>query len=63
MPADLYLGLDLGTSGARAPVIDAAGEVVASGKAARGANPRDPRVWLEAARAALGAALLAKVGA
>jgi xylulokinase len=60
MSADLYLGLDLGTSGARALLIDDAGEVVASGKAGmreQGPNPRDPRVWLSAAEAALRGAL------
>jgi xylulokinase len=60
MSADLTLGIDLGTSGVRALVVDAAGEVVASGKATmaeHGANPRDPRVWIGAVSAALGAAL------
>ncbi len=60
MSADLYLGLDLGTSGARALVIDVAGEVVASGKAAlseHGPNPRDPRTWAAAASAAVKQAL------
>jgi len=61
MSADLTLGIDLGTSGVRALVVDAAGAVVASGKAAmaeHGANPRDPRVWLAAVSAAVGAALV-----
>jgi xylulokinase len=56
----LYLGLDLGTSGARAVVIDAEGHGVATGKAALadfGANPRRPVVWLAAAEAAVAAAL------
>lgn len=60
MSADLYLGLDLGTSGARALVIDAAGEIVASGKSAlseHGPNPRDPRTWAAAATSAVKAAL------
>jgi xylulokinase len=60
MSADLTLGIDLGTSGVRALVVDAAGEVMASGKAAmaeHGPNPRDPRVWLAAVAAALRAAL------
>ena len=60
MPADLYLGLDLGTSGARAVVIDASGGTLASGKAAMadfGKNHRDPATWWKAARAALEAAL------
>ena len=60
MPADLYLGLDLGTSGARAVVIDASGGTLASGKAAMadfGKNHRDPATWWKAARTALEAAL------
>ena len=60
MSADLTLGIDLGTSGVRAFVVNAAGEVVASGKSAmaeHGANARDPRVWLAAVSAALSAAL------
>src|SRR4051812_15109388 len=60
MSADLYLGLDLGTSGARALVIDAAGEIVASGKSAmaeHGPNARDPRVWLAASTVSVKAAL------
>ena len=60
MSADLYLGLDLGTSGARALVIDAEGEVVASGKSAlseHGSNPRDPRAWELAATSAVKSAL------
>ncbi len=50
MPADLYLGLDLGTSGARAVVIDASGETLASGKAAMadfGAEPSRSRHVVE----------------
>ena len=60
MSADLYLGLDLGTSGARALVIDAAGEVVARAKSTiseHGPNPRDPRTWVLATTAAVKAAL------
>ncbi len=60
MQADLCLGLDLGTSGARAVVIDAAGLEVASAKAAMsdfGANLRDPQVWWQAARHAVMGAL------
>jgi xylulokinase len=60
MSADLTLGIDLGTSGVRALVVDAAGDIVASGKAGmaeHGANLRDPRVWLAAVSAALRAAL------
>src|SRR6056297_803513 len=63
MPGDrLFLGLDLGTSGARAVAIDGAGAVAASGRAALadiGANPRDPAVWWGAAEAALRQALAA----
>jgi xylulokinase len=60
MSADLYLGLDLGTSGARALVIDTGGEVVASAKSTifeHGPNPRDPRTWFLATTAAVKAAL------
>ncbi len=52
----LYLGLDLGTSGARVIVIDAAGGARASASAAMtdfGGNPRAPAVWRAAAFAAL----------
>ncbi len=55
--ADLFLGLDLGTSGARAVVIDPAGHEIASGAAAMAGNPRAPQVWWQAAEAALQAAL------
>lgn len=61
MPHDrLFLGLDIGTSGARAVVIDAAGGVQASAAAAmadHGADLRAPQVWWAAASAALRAAL------
>ena len=61
MPAKaLFLGLDLGTSGARAVVVDAAGTQVASFRSAiadHGANHRDPAVWWAAARAALSGVL------
>jgi xylulokinase len=62
MPADsdLFLGLDIGTSGARAVVIDGAGVVRASGKSAmadHGADLRSPAVWLAAADVALRGAL------
>lgn len=61
MPRDrLYLGLDIGTSGARAVVIDGSGAVQASAAAAmadHGANLRAPAVWWGAARAALEGAL------
>jgi sugar (pentulose or hexulose) kinase len=52
----LFLGLDLGTSGARAVVIDQDGAVRATAKSAladHGANPRDPGIWWAAARTAL----------
>ncbi len=57
----LYVGLDLGTSGARAVMIDAAGAVVASASRAMppplesedGGRLQDPAVWREAAFGAL----------
>lgn len=57
---DLYLGLDIGTSGARAIAIDAAGTVRVEAKSAmqdHGANHRAPQVWWAAAEAALQGAL------
>jgi sugar (pentulose or hexulose) kinase len=61
MPADpLFLGLDLGTSGARAVVVDATGTAVATAKSAmadHGDNLRDPAVWAAAADHALHGAL------
>ena len=61
MPDDpLFLGLDLGTSGARAMVIDVAGAVRASGKSAladHGENPLDARLWWAATETALKSAL------
>jgi len=60
MQDDLYLGLDLGTSGARAVVINSAGAELASAKAAMaefGANSRDPQIWWQAARRAVQGAL------
>jgi D-ribulokinase len=56
----LFLGLDLGTSGARAVVIGADRQVKATAKSAmadHGANPRDPAVWWAAAQTALQGAL------
>jgi sugar (pentulose or hexulose) kinase len=58
----LYVGLDLGTSGARAVTIDAAGAVVASAsrempaslEAEDGGRLQDPAVWRQAAFGALG---------
>ncbi len=57
---DLYLGLDIGTSGARAIVIDADGRWQAEGKSGMadfGGNHRTPDVWWGAARKAVKAAL------
>jgi D-ribulokinase len=57
---DLFLGIDIGTSGARAIVIDAGGEVRAGGKAAMsafGPDPRDPAAWWAAVRSAVSQAL------
>ncbi len=55
--AEVFVGLDIGTSGARAVVIDTAGVQVAQGAAAMTGNPRDPQVWWQAARIALQAVL------
>ncbi len=49
----LFLGLDLGTSGARAAVIDDGGREAARGAAAMAGNLRDPEVWRQAAQTAL----------
>jgi len=54
---DLFLGVDVGTSGVRAMVIDAAGAEVAQGAAAMAGALRDPEGWWQAARTAIGAAL------
>jgi xylulokinase len=57
---NLFLGLDIGTSGARAVVIDRVGAVRSAGKSAmadHGADHRDPGVWLAAAESSLDAAL------
>jgi sugar (pentulose or hexulose) kinase len=56
----LFLGLDIGTSGARAVVIDEDGQPRAMAKAAMaefGANPRAPLVWRAAAFHAVDLAL------
>ena len=53
----LYLGLDIGTSGARAVVIDDGGAEVAGASKAMGEDRRDPVTWWAAARAALDGAL------
>ena len=58
--ARLFLGMDLGTSGARAVVIDEGGAVRAHASAALsdfGANPRSPALWRRTAFAALDGAL------
>jgi len=58
--ADLYLGIDLGTSGARAVVIDLEGQVVGTAKSAladHAGSPRSPDVWWTATRHAVRAAL------
>jgi len=60
MPGDLYLGLDVGTTGARAVVMDATGAELASAKAAMadfGPNLRDPQVWWQATCRAVQGAL------
>lgn len=61
MPTDpLFIGLDLGTSGARAVIIDARHSIRATGKSAmseHGPNFRDPAIWWRAAQTALHAAL------
>lgn len=56
MPSDIFIGIDLGTSGARAIAIDDACDVVAEGKSPmsdHGEDHRDPAVWMAAVRAAL----------
>ncbi|MFK5978717.1 MAG: FGGY-family carbohydrate kinase [Rhizobiaceae bacterium] len=61
MPNDaIYVGLDLGTSGARAIAMSHEGDVVGEGKsmmADHGNNYRDPDIWWAAAKTALSAAL------
>jgi len=57
---DLFLGLDIGTSGARAIVIDATGAIRAQGKAAMadfGENHRAPNIWWKACETATRSAL------
>ncbi len=57
---DLYLGIDLGTSGARAMVIDADGHEHGTGKSALADHPggvRNPAVWWAATEHAVKAAL------
>jgi xylulokinase len=61
MPDDpLYIGLDLGTSGARAVVIDGKAAIRAEARSVLadwGANHRDPSVWWAAAKDSLTKAL------
>lgn len=60
MSAPLGIGIDLGTSGARAVAMTPAFEIVAWGAAKLvdfGANPRDPDTWWRAVEAALGRVL------
>lgn len=62
MSGDLFVGIDLGTSGARAAIVDAAGRIVAQGAARLdrfGTDHRDPAIWPAAVDAALAAALQA----
>jgi len=57
---ELFLGIDIGTSGVRALVIDSSGAVCGQGKAAMadfGPNHRAPNVWWQASRSAVDAAL------
>lgn len=67
MSGDLALGVDLGTGGARAVLIDRACGTVAEAAASMAGDRRDPAVWaqaLETALARLGAAAdLGRVGA
>ncbi|MGZ2256330.1 FGGY-family carbohydrate kinase [Roseobacter sp. A03A-229] len=56
MPPDVFIGLDIGTSGARAVAMSANGEEIGVGQssmARHGQSLRDPQSWLGAARAAL----------
>lgn len=60
MDEHLFVGLDLGTSGARAVIIDTAANTVATAKANMaefGSNHRDPEAWWRASRSALQGAL------
>ena len=57
---DLFLGLDIGTSGARAVVIDSDGDQLSESRSAmseHGVNLRSPDVWWAAAHKALHGAL------
>lgn len=58
--AELFLGIDLGTSGARAIVLDRTGQVVGTGKSALSdhvGGPRSPATWWAATQHAMRAAL------
>lgn len=60
MSGSLVIGIDLGTSGARAVVADTSMAIFAqsaSPLSAHGANPRDPAAWWSAVQAALAGAL------
>lgn len=59
MPDKLYVGIDLGTSGARAVVIDNQEKLISSGKAAIDGNHRSPVNWRRAMESALDEALSA----
>lgn len=61
MSTPLAIGIDLGTSGARAVAMTSGFEIVAQGAAKLsdfGANPRDPKIWWQAVEAALKAVLV-----
>ena len=58
----MYLGIDLGTSGLKAMVIDASQRIVATatsplavGRPFPGWSEQDPAAWIEAAEEAIGA--------
>lgn len=60
MTVPLAIGIDLGTSGARAVAMTPGFEIVAQGAAKLsdfGANPRDPKIWWQAVEKALNAVL------
>lgn len=60
MDTPLAIGIDLGTSGARAVAMTPGFEIVAQGAARLadfGANPREPKIWWQAVEAALNAVL------
>ncbi|CAM5540871.1 xylulokinase [Aquamicrobium terrae] len=62
MSAPLALGIDLGTSGARAVAMTPGFDIVAQGHAALsgfGSDPRDPRIWWQAVEAAIDRTLAA----